>query len=118
MAKIEMTFLPHGEESAHKYEGSSKDWSDDYREAKRRGQSTEDYEGSARDRIADNAGQKRLDDKEGDESIKHPEGYKQGVAAYSNRPKAAHGYGHSASQRDGHLRRSGVAGAHQIGKKG
>lgn len=103
-----------------KYEGSYKDSADDYRAARRRGMDVEQHEDSARDRISDNAGQRHLDgeDHEKSETIKHPGGYRQGVSAYSNYPKSAHGFGHTGSQRQGHLRMSGSAGAHQIGKKG
>ena len=99
-----------------KYEGSSEDWSQDYAAAKRRGISTSDYEDSARDRIADVAGERRMAAKEPENEI-HSSGHKRGVPAFSNPPKTSHGFGHSANARDGHLRNSGHSGAHRIGKK-
>ena len=108
------TDTPVGKE---KWEGSSKDWSADYSAAKRKGISTDAYEDSAEDRISDNAGQRRLEAEDDKKTIDHPSGYKQGVSAYSNSPKSAHGFGHPASAKDGHLRNSGHSGAHRIGKK-
>jgi hypothetical protein len=99
-----------------RYEGSSEDWSADYREAKRRGQSTSDYEDSARDRVADVSGQRRMDAEDTKAETDTSEHYR-GKPAFQNKPKASHGFGHSASQRDGHLRTSGNSQAHQIGKR-
>lgn len=98
------------------YEGSMKDWSDDHRQAKAKGMSSEQWEDSPRDRLADKAGEKtmREDDKA---KPKDAPGYKAGVSAFSNSPKTAHGFGHSGSQKQGHLRTSGNSGAHQIGKR-
>ncbi len=98
------------------WEGSSEDWSADYSAAKRRGISTEDHEDSARDRISDAAGDRKFAADES-EKIQHVPEYKKGVSAYSNSPKASHGFGHPASARDGHLRNSGHSSAHRIGKK-
>lgn len=98
------------------WEGSSDDWSKDYNSAKRRGISVDDHEDSARDRIEDSAGQRKMDADDRD-AVKHVSGYKQGVSAFSNNPKASHGFGHPASTRQGHLRTSGHSGAHQLGKK-
>ena len=99
-----------------KYEGSSEDWSADYSAAKRRGKTVADYEGSAHDRIADAAGERKFKAEESSK-VQHAPEYKQGVAAFANRPKAAHGFGHASSAHDGHLRNSGHSGAHRIGKK-
>jgi hypothetical protein len=101
-----------------KWEGSAEDWSQDYSAAKRRGKSTADYEDSAHDRIADAAGERRMkaDESKSQEYDVHSS-YKRGTPAMSNSPKAAHGFGHTGSQCQGHLRCSGSAGAHQIGKK-
>jgi hypothetical protein len=100
-----------------KWEGSAKDWQSDYAGAKRKGISTADYEDTASDRLADNAGQRRMESEDGTKAETHPSGYRQGVSAFSNTPKVSHGFGHPASARDGHLRCSGHSGAHQIGKK-
>jgi|ERR1700722_1017332 len=99
-----------------KWEGSVEDWSADYNAAKRRGISVADHEDSARDRISDAAGERRMAADESNK-IKHVPEYKKGVSAYSNAPKASHGFGHPASARDGHLRCSGHSGAHRLGKK-
>lgn len=103
-----------------KWEDSGKDWSQDYNDSKRRGKTTDEYEGSAHDRIADAAGDRRMEaDETKSESYSGPtsEGYKRGVPAFSNSPKASHGFGHPSSARDGHLRNSGHSSAHRIGKK-
>lgn len=98
------------------WEGSSEDWSADYNASKRRGISVADHEDSARDRISDAAGERRMTADDSSKPQTAP-GYKQGVSAFSNTPKAAHGFGHPASAKQGHLRCSGHGGAHQIGKK-
>ena len=98
------------------WESSSEDWSKDYNAAKRRGISVEDHEDSARDRISDAAGERKFNADESDKPQTSP-GYKRGVSAFSNSPKAAHGFGHPSSARDGHLRNSGRSDAHRIGKK-
>ena len=97
------------------YEGSSEDWSNDWATARRRGMSTEDHENSARDRISDAAGERRMaaNTKTEESTPTH----KPGVSAFANSPKSSHGFGHTASSRDGHLRNSGHSGAHRIGKK-
>lgn len=108
--------LPHVDSGT--YEGSHHDYMDDYRESNRRGISAEDYEDSARDRIKDKAGERKMREKEASKSaIKNEPGYKPGMSAHANRPKASHGFGHTGSQKQGHLRTSGHSGAHQIGKK-
>jgi len=100
------------------YEGSSQDWTSDYNASRRKGISTEQYENSAEDRIADKAGEKRMRDKHGDKAAAPEAGsYTAGASAFKNPPKTSHGYGHTGSQRDGHLRHSGHAGAHQLGKR-
>jgi hypothetical protein len=100
------------------WENSSEDWSADYRQARRRGQSTDDYEDSARDRISDVAGQRRMNEEESKAADEHGGTHYRGKPAFANPPKSAHGFGHTASNRDGQLRKSGHPGAHQIGKKG
>jgi hypothetical protein len=101
---------------ARKYDGSSEDWSSDYHVAKRRGISVSDHEDSARDRVADVAGQRRFDADES-KNIQHVSGYKKGVSAFSNKPKTSSGFGHPPSACDGHLRCSGHSSAHRIGKR-
>lgn len=96
------------------YEGSHDDYMADYTAAKRRGRTTAEYEDSAHDRIADAAGQRRMDQ---ENKPAPPPTYKPGTPASANPPKAAHGFGHPPSARDGHLRCSGHGGAHRIGKK-
>lgn len=105
--------------SKNKYEGSSKDWSQDYAGAKRLGMSTSDYEDSARDRVADVAGERRMaaDESKTNEYEVHGSQHKRGVPAFANPPKNSHGFGHPTSARDGHLRNSGNSSAHRIGKK-
>jgi len=106
-------------EEAHepkKYEGSSEDWSADYHGARRQGKSVEQYEDSPRDRLADNAGERRFKGKDDPDEVK-ASGYKSGASAFTNHPKTSHGFGHGASHRDGHLRNSGHSGAHRIGRK-
>lgn len=102
------------------WENSGEDFMADHREARRRGQSADDYEGSARDRISDVAGQRRMDakDYQADEYPTHEGGHSRGKSAFGNPPKNAHGFGHTSSNKDGHLRKSGHPGAHQLGKKG
>ena len=103
-----------------KYDGSYEDNRRDYIEARKRGISTEDYENSASDRVADNAGQHRLDAAKFDKDDPDKQGskeYKPGTPAFSNSPARTSGFGHSPANRSGHLRLSGAAGAHQIGKK-
>lgn len=101
-----------------KYEGSYKDWRNDYREANRRGISVEAFEDSAADRIKDKAGQKKMNDGNAlKASVNHDTGYKPGTPAFKNTPKMSHGYGHTGAQRQGALRCSGSAGAHRIGSK-
>jgi hypothetical protein len=99
------------------WEGSMEDWSADYNAAKRKGMTTDQYEDSASDRISDAAGEKRMRDKEASKTPDHPGGYKKGVSAFSNSPKSSHGWGHTSSQKQGHLRTSGHPQGHQIGKK-
>ncbi len=104
------------------WEGSSEDWSSDYAGAKRKGQTVQQYEDSARDRLEDAAGERRMkaDDslKEDDSrEVQHAPDYKQGVSAFSNRPKSSSGFGHPPSACHGALRCSGHSGAHQVGKK-
>lgn len=108
--------LPHVTDSGDGYENSYRDHADDYRAARRKGISTEDYEGTAHDRIADKAGAKRSRD-ETAAKVDNPSSYKAGVGAFASKPKTSHGFGHPASARDGHLRNSGHSGAHQIGKR-
>lgn len=96
------------------YEGSMKDWSDDRRQAQAKGMSSDRWEDSAGDRIADKAGEKNL---KAADKPKEASDYKPGVAAFSNSPKSSHGFGHGDGQKQGHLRTSGHSGAHQIGKK-
>lgn len=98
------------------WEGSSEDWSADYNASKRRGISVADHEDSARDRISDAAGERRMSADDSEKPQTAP-GYKQGVSAFANSPKTAHGFGHPSSARDGHLRNSGHGGAHRIGHK-
>lgn len=98
------------------WEGSSEDWSSDYKAAKQRGISVADHEDSARDRLSDAAGERRMAADDSDKPQTAP-GYKQGVSAFSNAPKTAHGFGHPPSARQGHLRCSGSSGAHQLGKR-
>lgn len=103
-----------------KWEGSHEDWKQDYSDSKRRGKTTAEYEGSAHDRIADAAGERRMkadEDKSESYAKPAPSGHTQGTPAFKNSPKAAHGFGHPTSARDGHLRCSGHSGAHRIGKK-
>ncbi len=101
------------------WESSGKDMMADYREARRRGVDPKDYEDSARDRISDVAGQRRMDseDYQKDEYPTKEGGHHRGKPAFANSPKNAHGFGHSSSNKDGHLRNSGHSGAHRIGKK-
>lgn len=101
------------------WESSGQDMMADYREARRRGQSAEDYEDSARDRISDVAGQRRMDakDYQADEYPTKEGGHERGKSAFANPPKNAHGFGHTSSNKDGHLRKSGHPSAHQIGKR-
>lgn len=100
------------------WEGSPEDWGKDYSASKRKGISTADYEDSAHDRIADAAGERNMAAKEdASKSVDDAPGYKRGVSAFSNNPKASHGFGHPSSAKDGHLRNSGHSGAHRIGKK-
>jgi hypothetical protein len=108
--------LPMATDDGGKYEGSYKDSAEDYHAAKRKGISSDDWENSARDRVADQAGEKRMRD---DESAKVHDAprHTPGVSAFANRPKASHGFGHPAHARDGHLRNSGHSGAHRLGKK-
>jgi hypothetical protein len=98
------------------WEGSTEDWSKDYKEAKRKGISTEQWEDSAGDRISDAAGEKKFRDDDSDK-VQHAPEYKKGVSAFANSPKTSHGFGHPASARDGHLRNSGHSSAHRLGKK-
>ncbi len=102
------------EAGAKTWEGSSEDWSSDYRQAKRKGISTDQWEGSAADRLSDNAGERKMKAAEPEKEVS---GYKQGVSAFDNKPKTSHGFGHTAIQNDGHHRLSGHSGAHRIGKK-
>lgn len=97
-----------------KYEGSYEDMRQDSTAARRKGISTSDYEGSAADRLADAAGERRM--KTEDSSVSTTS-HRPGTSASANAPKAAHGFGHPASARDGHLRHSGHGGAHRIGRK-
>jgi hypothetical protein len=106
---------PH-EVDVKKYQGSSEDWSQDWRGGKRKGMSAEDYDGTAKDRVEDAAGQRRFDADES-EKVQHVPEYKKGVSAFNNSPKTSHGFGHPSSAKDGHLRNSGHSGAHRIGKK-
>lgn len=102
------------------WEGSSEDWRQDYSAAKRKGISSSDYEDTASDRIADVAGERRMaaDESKSDEySPRASSSHYRGIPASKNSPKNAHGFGHPTSARDGHLRNSGVAGAHRIGAK-
>jgi hypothetical protein len=101
------------------WEGSTEDWMADHHEARRRGQKTEDYEDSARDRVSDVAGQMRMDAKGTEKNASEAPDAKhyRGKPAFANAPKNAHGFGHSSSSHDGHLRNSGHSGAHRIGKK-
>ena len=100
------------------YEGSHHDMMEDYATARRRGISVEDYEDSARDRIQDNAGEKRMRGKhDAKAAIKNEPSYKAGKSAFTNRPKVSHGFGHKETQKQGHLRLSGTSGAHRIGSK-
>ena len=91
----------------------------DYREARRRGQKVDDYEDSARDRVSDVAGQRRMDseDYQKDEYPTKEGGHYRGKPAFANPPKNAHGFGHTGFNKDGNLRNSGHPGAHRIGKK-
>lgn len=103
-----------------KWEGSSDDMMKDYSAAKRKGISSSEWEGSASDRLSDNAGERRMqaeDKKDGGKEVDHPAGYKAGIAAFQNSPKASHGFGHPTSAREGHLRNSGHSQAHRIGKR-
>jgi hypothetical protein len=102
------------------WETSGEDMMADYRAARRQGKSPEDYEDTARDRISDVAGQRRMDAKEinKDEYPTHEGGHDRGKSAFGNPPKNAHGFGHTSAHKDGHLRKSGHPGAHQLGKKG
>jgi hypothetical protein len=100
------------------WENSSEDSMADYRQARRRGQSTEDYEDSSRDRISDVAGQRRMNEEESKKADEHGGTHYRGKPAFANPPKTAHGFGHTASNRDGNLRNSGHPSAHRIGKKG
>lgn len=113
-AAVGMAFITDKEDG--KYEGSYKDMNADYRNANRMGISTEAYEDSARDRIADKAGQKRMDDgKTLKASVNKDTGYKPGTPAFQNTPKMSHGY--KGTTKSGCYRVSGCAGAHQIGRK-
>jgi hypothetical protein len=99
-----------------KYEGSCEDFMKDYSAARRKGISTEQFEDSATDRIADHAGQRRLDEKEGRPKGKPNEtGYKPGTPAMKNEPARVSGF--KGTHKEGHLRMSGHSGAHRIGSK-
>lgn len=111
---VGMAFITDKEDN--KYEGSHKDWVADYRAADRMGIKREAYEDSARDRIADKAGQKKMNDSAATKkAVNHDNGYKPGMPAFKNVPKMAHGY--KGTTKAGCYRLSGAAGAHQIGKK-
>lgn len=97
-----------------KYEGSYEDMRQDSTAARRKGISTSDYEGSAADRLADAAGERRM---KAEEPSTSAASHRPGTPASANSPKQAHSFGHPASARDGHLRHSGHGGAHRIGKK-
>ena len=113
-AGVMATPAPSPEPEKKEYEGSHKDWSDDWSASKRKGITVDKWENSAGDRIADAAGERRMKaDEDKSEGPKH----RPGIGAFSNAPKAAHGFGHPPSARDGHLRNSGHSGAHQIGRK-
>lgn len=100
------------------YENSYQDWNQDRRDADRRYKTTEEYEDSAHDRIADKAGSKRMRDHEDSEkAIKNEGSYKSGSSAFSRTPKVSHSFGYKGENKKGHLRMSGHSGAHQIGKK-
>jgi len=94
--------------------GSPEDWVSDYRESKRKGISSDQWEDSASDRLSDNAGERKM--KAESEKSEAPE-YKSGGGAFTNKPKTSHGFGHTAVNHDGHHRMSGHSGAHRIGKK-
>lgn len=98
------------------WEGSSEDWRQDYNGAKRKGMTTEQYQDTAGDRVADAAGERRMRAEESNK-VQNAPSYKPGTRASTNSPKVSHGYGHPAGSRDGHLRCSGHSGAHRIGKK-
>jgi hypothetical protein len=98
------------------WDGSPEDWSSDYKQSRRKGISVDQWEDSPSDRLSDNAGERKLRADESDK-VQHVPEYKQGISAFANRPKEAHGFGHPSSARDGHLRNSGHSGAHRIGKK-
>lgn len=101
------------------YEGSYEDMQQDYAGAKRKGISVAQYEDSAEDRIQDKAGEKRMREKDAlkEQSNSADASYKPGQSHFKNVPKTSHGYGHKGNQRQGSLRVSGHAGAHQIGKR-
>lgn len=107
---------PKPHEVKKTWEGSPEDWTSDYRQAKRKGISVDQWEDSPSDRLSDNAGERKMKSDDSD-TVKHAPEYKQGVSAYSNSPKASHGFGHPASARQGHLRMSGSSSAHCIGRK-
>jgi hypothetical protein len=114
MAKISI----FGFDEPKGYENSGADWNQDRRDADRRHMTTSEYEDSAHDRVADKAGEKRMRDKDADAKVmKNETTYKKGGSAFSNTPKSAHGFGHKTEHKKGHLRMSGHAGAHQVGKK-
>lgn len=99
-----------------KYEGSGEDWRQDYMGAKKKGITSEEYEDSARDRVEDAAGEKRMRaDSDGQKDDKETSNYHKGVSAFSNSPKSAHGF--RGQTKDGHHRNSGHPGAHRIGKR-
>jgi len=108
---------PMTSDDGGKYEGSWKDHEQDYSAARRKGISTEEYEGSAQDRIADKAGEKQMRESHSSKIHNTPD-YKPGVSSFANKPKNCHGFGHSAQCHDGHLRNSGHSQAHRIGNKG
>jgi hypothetical protein len=113
-ASVGIAFITDKEDN--KYEGSYKDMSADYRAADRMGIKRDAYEDSARDRIADKAGQKKMDDSAATKkAVNHDTGYKPGTPAFKNTPKMAHGY--KGTSKSGCYRVSGHSGAHQIGKK-
>lgn len=107
--------LPHVTDTGDGYENSYRDHAADYSAARRKGIPVEQYEGSAHDRIADKAGAKSMRDTP--PQADNTSNYRPGVSAFSNTPKASHGFGHPASAKQGHLRNSGNSGAHRVGKR-
>ena len=99
-----------------KYENSYEDMKSDYVGAKRKGITPQEWENSASDRISDKAGEKNMRDAEAVKP-KADSSYTPGKPAFQNSPKMAHGFRHTESQKDGHLRNSGHSNAHRIGRK-